>query len=378
MRIGVDLSAIQSTKSGVDWYTHHIIKEMIRLVGPGERLYLFSNRETGFEEEAAANDKVTLVRSRVRHQEPWRQLFLPLLLKRHRIDVCFFTNFVISVLSSCPMVLTIHDFSFKLFPRTHSLRNVIWARSLVPVSVRRCRRIIAVSNHTKIDLLRLMNVKQEKVAVIYEGAAAQFVPEPEPGDGDVLAGYGIRQPYVLYVGTLEPRKNLNTLVMSFDILAESDDDVQLVLAGRRGWMAQAIFDEIKMRDLMERVRITGYVPDEHLPALYRQAAAFVYPSLYEGFGLPPLEAMASGTPVIVSQSSSLPEVIGDAGLYVNPLDAAELAATMKKVISDGDLSAALVAKGLKQAGRFSWRRAAEQTMEILRETAREGETARAG
>lgn len=372
MRIGVDLSAIQSTKSGVDWYTHHIIKEMIRLVGPEERLYLFSNRETGFEEEAAANDKVTLVRSRVRYQEPWRQLFLPLLLKRHRIDVCFFTNFVISVLSGCPMVLTIHDFSFKLFPRTHSLRNVIWARSLVPVSVRRCRRIIAVSNHTKLDLLRLMNVNQDKVAVVYEGAAAQFVPEPEPGDADVLAGYDIRQPYVLYVGTLEPRKNLITLVKSFNEVAEKVEDVQLVLAGRRGWMAQSIFDEIKERELLPRVRITGYVPDGHLAALYRQAAAFVYPSLYEGFGLPPLEAMASGTPVIVSQSSSLPEVIGDAGLYINPLDAGELAAAIEKVISDGDLSASLVAKGLEQAGRFSWRRAAEETMEILRETARAG------
>lgn len=378
MRIGVDLSAIQSTKSGVDWYTHHIIKEMIGLVGPDEHLYLFSNRETGFEADAKASEKVTLVRSRVRYQEPWRQLFLPLLLKKHRIDVCFFTNFVISVLSSCPMVLTIHDFSFKLFPRTHSLRNVIWARSLVPISVRRCRRIIAVSNHTKLDLLRLMNVDRDKVSVVYEGAAAQFVPEPEPGDADVLAHYDIRQPYVLYVGTLEPRKNLGTLVMSFDMMAESIENVQLVLAGRRGWMAQDIFDEIKIRDLLPRVRITGYVPDEHLAALYRQAAAFVYPSLYEGFGLPPLEAMTSGTPVIVSQSSSLPEVIGDAGLYVNPLDAAGLAAAMEKVLSDSGLAAALVEKGLQQAGRFSWRQAAEETMAILRETARTGEATSAG
>lgn len=372
MRIGVDLSAIQSTKSGVDWYTHHIMQEMVRLPEPGEHLYLFSNRETGFEREALNNRQVTLVRSRLRYQEPWRQLVLPSLLKRYEIDVCFFTNFVVSVLSSCPMVLTIHDLSFKLFPRTHSLRNVIWARSLVPVSVNRSRRIIAVSNNTKLDLLRLMNVNSDKISVIYEGASSQFRPEPAVDDGEVLSHYRIKKPYVLFVGTLEPRKNLTALIRSFYKVSRTRADVNLVLAGRRGWMAQAIFDEVEKRDLLSRVHITGYVRDRHLSALYRQADAFIYPSLYEGFGLPPLEAMASGTPVIVSRGSSLPEVVGDAGLYVNPLDIDELAVAMEKVLGNRNLAADLVEKGLQRAGGFSWQRAAGETLEILREVAHAG------
>lgn len=370
MRIGIDLSAIQSTKSGVDWYTHHVIKEIMGLLRPDERLFLFTNRETGFEKEATSHPGVTVVMSRFPYQEPWRQFILPLLLRRHEIDVCFFTNFVLSVAGSCPMVLTIHDLSFKLFPRTHSLRNVIWARSLVPISTRRARHIIADSHNTKLDLLRTMSVPEEKVTVVHLGASGLFSPEPEPGDDQAVSGYGIVKPYVLYVGTLEPRKNLTMLIRSFDKLAKSNPDIHLVLAGRRGWMAQAIFDELERRDLIGRVHITGYVQDQHLPALYRGAAAFIYPSLYEGFGLPPLEAMSAGTPVIVSKNSSLPEVVGDAGLYVNPLDPAELTKAMEAVVGDPELAQSLREKGLKRAGLFSWKKTAEKTLQIIRDAAR--------
>ncbi|MHB8793728.1 MAG: glycosyltransferase family 4 protein [Thermoleophilia bacterium] len=370
MRIGVDLSAIQSTKSGVDWYTHRVIHEMMNLLGPDEQLYLFSNRETGFEPEAAGRDNVTVVLSGFAYQEPWRQFILPGLLRRHNIDVCFFTNFVLSVAATCPMVLTIHDLSFRLFPRTHSLRNVIWARSLVPISTRRSSHIIAVSNNTKLDLVRLMNLPSHKISVVHEGSPEEFNPEPQAEDEEAMAHYGIFKPYILFVGTLEPRKNLNVLIRSFDRVAKSRQDVHLVLAGRRGWMAQAIFDELERRDLLGRVHITGYVRERYLPALYRQATAFVYPSLYEGFGLPPLEAMSSGTPVIVSRSSSLPEVVGDAGLYVNPLDEGELAQAMESIVSDPELAADLRRKGLEQAGKFSWKKAAEQTLQILRDAAR--------
>ncbi len=370
MRIGVDISAIQSTKSGVDWYTHRVIEEMMELLAADEQLYLFSNRETGFEEHAASRDNVKVVRSNFIYQEPWRQFVLPFLLKRHGIDVCFFTNFVISVAAPCAMVLTIHDLSVWLFPRTHSLRNVVWARTLVPISTRRSRRIIADSNNTKLDIVRLMKVPSQKISVIHLGAPDECTPEPQPEDEEAMAHYGIIKPYVLFVGTLEPRKNLNSLIRSFDQVAKARPDVHLVLAGRRGWMAQAIFDELERRDLLGRVHITGYVRERYLPALYRQASAFVYPSLYEGFGLPPLEAMSSGTPVIVSRSSSLPEVVGDAGLYVNPLDTDELARAMESILSEPELAAELRRKGLERAAQFSWKKAAEQTLEILRDAAR--------
>lgn len=370
MRIGVDLSVIQSTKSGVDWYTHHVIKEMMELLAPDEQLFLFTNRETGFEKEALSSPGTTVVMSRFRFQEPWRQFILPLLLQRHRIDVCFFTNFVLSIAATCPMVLTIHDLSFKLFPRTHSLRNVIWARSLVPISTRRAQRVIADSYNTKIDLLRVMNVAEEKVDVVHLGASELFSPEPHADDAETISRYGITEPYILYVGTLEPRKNLTMLIRCFDKIARERPDVHLVLAGRRGWMAQAIFDELEKRDLLGRIQITGYVRDEDLPAIYRSASVFIYPSLYEGFGLPPLEAMSSGVPVIVSRNSSLPEVVGEAGLYVNPLDAEEMAEAIGRVLDDKELANSLREKGFERARQFSWHKTAVKTLEIIRAAAR--------
>jgi glycosyltransferase involved in cell wall biosynthesis len=369
MRIGIDLSVIQTTKSGVDWYTHHVIIELMGLLAPDEELYLFTNRETGFEKEAAGFPRVKVITSTFRFQEPWRQFVLPWLLRKHRIDVCFFTNFVLSVAALCPMVLTIHDLSFKLFPRTHSLRNVVWARSLVPISTRRASRIIADSNNTKLDLLRVMNVPDQKVSVVHLGVSG-YSPDPQPGDEEALMHYGIFKPYTLYVGTLEPRKNLTMLIKAFDKVVKSGSDAHLVLAGRRGWMAQAIFDELERRDLIGRIHITGYVHEEHLPALYRNATVFIYPSLYEGFGLPPLEAMSSGTPVIVSRNSSLPEVVGDAGIYVNALDADDLAQAMESVINNPELARSLREKGLERAEQFSWKKTAERTLDIIREAAR--------
>lgn len=373
MRIGADLSAIQTTKSGVDWYTHHVIREMMALLAPGEELFLFSNRDTGFEGAAAERDQVTVIRSGFRYQEPWRQFILPVMLKKYGIDVCFFTNFVSALAAPCPTVLTIHDLSFRLFPRTHSLRNVMWARSLAPLSTRRSVHLIADSNNTKMDLIRVMGIESGKIDVIPLGASPEFTPKQQPGDEDVLSFYGINKPYVLFVGTLEPRKNVNLLIMGFAEVAKSWPDVNLVLAGRRGWMAQAIFDELERRDLLGRVHITGYVREGHLPALYRKAKALVYPSLYEGFGLPPLEAMASGTPVVVSRSSSLPEVVGDAGLYVDALSADEVAAAIESILGDEELAADLSRRGLARARQFSWTKAAENTLNILRKAAGAGQ-----
>jgi glycosyltransferase involved in cell wall biosynthesis len=372
VRIGADLSAIQSTKSGVDWYTHHIIKAIMDLLDPEDELVLFSNHDTGFEEEAARRPQVSIVRSGFRYQEPWRQFILPMMLRKYKIDVCFFTNFVSALAAPCPTVLTIHDLSFKLFPKTHSLRNVVWARSLVPVSTRRSAHIIADSNNTKLDLIRVMGIDSSKVDVIHLGASPEFNPEPGPVDDEALAFYGIKKPYVLFVGTLEPRKNINLLIKGFDRIAKKLPDINLVLAGRRGWIAQAIFDELERRDLLGRVHITGYVKEGYLPPLYRQAKALVYPSLYEGFGLPPLEAMSSGTPVIVSKNSSLPEVVGDAGIYIDALSVDEVAAAIEKVLVDEKLASELRRKGLERAAKFSWDKAAAKTLDILRGTARAG------
>lgn len=372
MRIGADLSVIQSTKSGVDWYAHHVLDNIMDLLAPDEELYLFSNRETGFEALAEGRERVTVVRSGFRFQEPWRQLILPALLRKYRIDVCFFTNFVTALAAPCPTVLTIHDLSFKLFPKTHSLRNVIWARSLVPFSTHRSMHIIAVSNNTKLDLIRVMGIDSDKISVVHLGASPEFGPDPGPDDDEALRFYGVGKPYVLFVGTLEPRKNINLLVKGFDKVVKDGHDLHLVLAGRRGWMAQNIFDELERRELLGRVHITGYVREHYLPSLYRQATALVYPSLYEGFGLPPLEAMASGTPVIVSRNSSLPEVVGDAGIYIDALSVDEMADAIERILEDKSLATSLRDRGLERAKMFSWTKTAEKTLDILREAAADG------
>ena len=220
--------------------------------------------------------------------------------------------------------------------------------------------MIAISQATKDDLVAHYGVPKEKIPVVYHGVEPRFRPTPDPA---VPARYGLPSRYFLYLGTLQPRKNLERLLQAYAQL--SGDVPALVLAGAKGWYFERIAAAIAALGLGERVFLPGYVPDEDVPALLTGALALVFPSLYEGFGLPVLEAMACGTPVVTANTSSLPEVVGEAGLLVDPLRVDEIAAAMQRLLADEALRAELSRRGLERAGLFSWDRCARETLAVL-------------
>ncbi len=256
------------------------------------------------------------------------------------------------------LVVTMHDLVFRRFPETMSWRNRVLLPRLVPPSLRRADLVTAVSETTAADVERELGVPREKLRVVPNGVAPSFAP----GDPDAASRT------LLFVGTREPRKNLGVLLDALILLLERNVwDGELALAGLRGWGADALSERLRHPLLEPRVRFLDYVQEEELPALYRGAQLFVLPSLYEGFGLPVLEAMASGVPVVCSDAPPFPEVAGDAALRVPATDAGALATAIERVWSDPARRAELREKGLAQAARFSWDTAAERLAACFRE-----------
>jgi alpha-1,3-rhamnosyl/mannosyltransferase len=264
-----------------------------------------------------------------------------------------------------PLVVTVFDLLPLRHPDLFTRETRLHTHLYVPF-VRRATRIVAPSNYTRNEVVELLSVPPERVTVIPLAQAQRF--ERRAVDRDLLASeLGITGRYVLAAGTLEPRKNLVTVLRAFRRLAEWVSDVELVIAGGRGWRNDAFESELGAGEAAQRVRLTGYVSDDRLIDLYSGAACFVFPSLAEGFGLPPLEAMACGAPVVASDRAALPEVVGDAGLLVDPRDPEELAEQLARVLGDDRLSTQLREAGLRRAAGFTWSATAEATEHVYRE-----------
>ena len=290
------------------------------------------------------------------------------MLRISPLDVFHGTNYCVPVFSPCPTVTTIHDLSLFTQAHTHENENVVRGKRRIPLMARRATKIIAPSEWTKREIIEHLGIREEKIRVIFEAARTGMKPLLPPEFQAVVAKYQLQQHFVLYVGTIEPRKNLLTLIRSYDeLLRTTTHRPQLVLCGGRGWLFDEVFKLVEKLKLQEQVRFTGYVPDEDLPALYSAAEIFLYPSLYEGFGLPPLEAMACGTPTISSNASSLPEVVGNAGLTHDPNDWQSLTGHMAKLLGDRVARQHFRQAGLEQAARFSWDRAARETQSVYDE-----------
>jgi glycosyltransferase involved in cell wall biosynthesis len=296
----------------------------------------------------------------------WMQIVLPRELKRLYADVCHFTNGVASLWTPCPSVVTIHDMTLWLFPQYHYRRRLLAMRPFVPLAARRAAAIIAVSQATKADIVRILGVDTSKVHVVYEAPSPRFrVVESAAELERVRHSYGLPPQLILYVGTIEPRKNLVRLLEAYARLRERRGITQpLVLAGRRGWKDKAVYAAVERLGLDGTVRFLGYVPTNDLVTLYNLADLVAFPSLYEGFGLPVLEAMACGTPVVTSPKGSLPEVAGDAAQFVDPYDVESIAAGLWRVLRDPARREELCSRGLAQAARFSWDKATRQTRQI--------------
>jgi glycosyltransferase involved in cell wall biosynthesis len=299
------------------------------------------------------------------------QTLAPRLLRHIEADVVHFTNGMVPLASRVPTVVTIHDMSLTLYPRYHPPRRVLLNRPLVDLAARRADAIITVSQSAKRDIVRLYGLAPDRVHVVHEAAAPSFRPIHDTHERErVRRRYNLADRFILYVGTIEPRKNLPKLIEGFARRRKSGElPHQLVCAGPYGWLSRDIEELIERLQVEDAIRFTGYVPFEDLPALYSLAEMFVFPSIYEGFGLPVIEAMACGTPVVTGDVPALSEVAGGAVEQVDRLDAESLGIAMVGLARSPERRENLSALGLQRAHSFSWERAARETLEVYREAA---------
>ena len=264
-------------------------------------------------------------------------------------------------------IITVHDILPIVFPEVRPFDVYLVYKFLLPKTLKNADKIITDSNSTKKDLIHYFNVPEEKIKVILLAADEKFQPLNDEETKEVKQKYHLNFPFILYLGGLAAHKNISTLIKAFYTLKKKKFQHKLVITGKKRWKYNEIFETIDKLNLQKDVIFTGCVLDEDLPALYNAADLFVYPSLYEGFGLPPLEAMVCGTPVITSNTSSLPEVVGDAGIMVDPFDVDGLAKAMYEVLTDDGLRDDMIKKGLERAKMFSWEKCARETLGIYEE-----------
>lgn len=357
MKVALDATPLTVQKSGIGEYTHQLARHLA-LRFPQDEFLLVSNFPfapvAGTPNLRSAFCPTNWVSGR------WWLVGLPRVLEREGISVFHGTDYSVPLLPLQPCVLTIHDLSSLRWSYLHERRTRRTARRL-PWMVRMATHVVTVSLAMREEIVQQFGLPREKVSAIPLAPGPQF-RAGSGGEQAVLEKYGVHQPYVLFVGTLEPRKNLVTLVRAFAALPPALlRDTQLVFCGRRGWKNDDLQAEILRLRLEAKLRATGYVSDAELPALYRGATVFVYPSLYEGFGLPPLEAMASGVPVIASTAPALTEVLGDAALRVDPLDVKALSQSLESLLSSSPLREMYARRGLSHVQKFSWDDVADRT-----------------
>jgi glycosyltransferase involved in cell wall biosynthesis len=289
----------------------------------------------------------------------WEQLVLPRAARR--ADVLHATSFVAPIVQPCPTVITVYDLSFALFPQYFRSFRQAYLRLGTRWSARRVRRVIAISDNTRRDVNRLYGVPLDRIDVAYPGVDPSLRPCDQATLNRFRRETNLPEKFLLFLGTLEPRKNLVMLIEAFARMKHDCPDVKLILAGGVGWLAGDIFAAIESSGVKDSVILPGYIAAEEKALWLSSAVAFVYPSIYEGFGLPPLEAMACGTPVIVSKAASLPEVVGNAGISIKPDDPIGWAQAMQRVWNDSSLRSDLRERGLIQSKKFTWLETARQT-----------------
>jgi glycosyltransferase involved in cell wall biosynthesis len=300
----------------------------------------------------------------------WHRLRVPVPVEARtgRLDVFHSPDFSLAP-SRCPSIVTIHDLAFETMPQVSVPTLAEYLHRVVPKSIRRASKVIAPSAYTKDAIVRRFGTDPLKIDVIPEGVSGRFSAQSQPDDLAVVKGLGISGDYILTAGTLEPRKNLERTLKAFATLEPEKRDLTLVVAGQRGWMYETIFACHKELGLADRVMFLGYVNDDILPALYRCTVLTVYASLLEGFGLPALEALACGSPLVASGNSSIPEVCGSAAVYVDPWDVEDMTETIRSALDDEALLSRLRAAGPTQAATFTWKVAAQRTLALYHDVA---------
>ena len=369
MRVAFDGTTLRPGRTGVGYYTEHLLQHLAA-EGPEDDIIVLSNRPVETTRPLPSHVRVVTSGWRL-PRIVWMQSQAPRLLERLQPDVVHFTNGIVPMASPVPVVVTIHDMSLTLYPGYHPPRRVLLNRPLVNLAARRADAIITVSESSKRDIVRSYGLSPERVHVVHEAAAPAFRPIHDLGElTRVRRQYGLADRFILYVGTIEPRKNLPKLIEAFARRRRRGDLThQLVCVGPYGWLSrdiEALLDRLQVND---SVLFTGYVPFHDLAALYNLAEMFVFPSIYEGFGLPVIEAMACGTPVITGHVAALDEVTGGAVEHVEALEVEAIGDALVRLAQDRDRRQALRRAGLQRAQFFSWARAARETAIVYRHAA---------
>jgi glycosyltransferase involved in cell wall biosynthesis len=369
MRIGIDGLPLTASLAGIGHYTLELARYLSR-GWPEDEIDIISPKP--FHPSVLNHQKDSqphLVRKRVNPiTGRWWSFGLPRYLKHSPPDVFHGTNFEIPFRSVCPTVITIHDLSLLLYPETHQRRRVWRARRRLPSMARRATMIITVSEAVRAEINQHLKMPLEKIVVVPSAARKIFSPMDPQKAAQIRRRLNVRDNFLLYVGTIEPRKNLRLLVQAFEESSlGKDQGVQLVLAGKKGWLVDELYQSLNRSATSRNVEFTGYLNDEELSALYSSCKLFVYPSLYEGFGLPPLEAMACGAPVLASRIPSISEVVSTAAHLVSPHSSRQLADAMREITTNDALRQKMTVNGFSRVAEFSWEKTAELTRGVYEE-----------
>lgn len=366
MRIGLDGVPLAHQKTGVGHYTFELAQALASLA-PADEFEIvspapFADMET---EPLAANLRLVNLGIPGWKRRGWWSITLPRYCSQAGFSLFHGTNFDLPYWTKCPTVLTIHDLSLLLFSDTHEKRLVRRARVKLPLIARKAKAIITPSETVKNEVCEHLGIAADKVFAIPEAARGSFYRASPAETAAVRERLGVESDFILFVGTVEPRKNVLNLVRAFEELAQGDSlRVQLVIAGERGWLLNDLNTCLASSPIKERVLFTGHLSDDELRALYSSCKLFVYPSLYEGFGLPLLEAMACGAPVITSNVPSIVETVGDVARLVSPNDVHDIAQGIKRLIENAEERERRSTAGIQHAQKFSWQRAATATLEV--------------
>ncbi len=366
MRIALDARKLHDF--GIGTYIRNLVRELA-LLDPTTEYVLFA-RPADVAEVAATGTNVRAVAEKARPYSIGEQWRLPLAARRAGADLFHAPHYVLPPLIPGPTVVTIHDCIHLRFPQHLPSRAAwVYAHTMIRVAARKASRILTVSEASKRDILHYTGVHPDKVIVIPNGLDARFATAPdEEALERVSTRFDLSHPFVLYVGNIKPHKNLERLIEAFALArAGGPDDLRLVVIGDEISKYPGLRQSVHRHRLDKHVRFFGFQPAATLVAFYRLARVFVFPSLYEGFGLPPLEAMANLTPVVTSNLSSMPEVVGDAAVLVDPYDSHAIADGIRRVVGDEALRQQLIARGRLRVQEFSWRKAAARTLEVYRD-----------
>lgn len=372
MRIGINtLFFIPGKVGGSETYIRNLISKLSDIDKENE-YFIFANREN-FNEFKIDKPNFNKVLCPINASfKPgrilWEQLVLPLQTLKYKIDILFSPGYTTPVFTKCKQVVAIYDLNYHHHPEDFSRFELIFWKLLIPLSARVANKIIVLSKHSKRDIENVLDVPSNKVLTIYP-AANIFPNAADWTKGkieEVKKKYKIDKDYILSVAASHPHKNLCRLIEAYKIVKDRyGSGHKLVLVGMKARASKAVEDAIKGMSLEEDVIFTGWIPVEDIPILYKGAAVFVFPSLFEGFGIPPIEAMTCGTPVAVSNTTSLPEVVGDAGMFFDPLDIEDIAAKIHTIIINQNIRDGLIKKGFEQAKKFSWDKTTRETLDVF-------------